>query len=104
MYINLIEILLHNNGTILLVDKKMLLDKRGAVYLQWRIAINSNSFLRQFFGKFDFIRNIYFKFINKFDGYIRIYLTLECNLTCQYCVNQCHSKEKLKDGVFIPAK
>lgn len=32
MYINLIEILLHNNGTILLVDKKMLLDKRGALY------------------------------------------------------------------------
>ncbi len=68
------------------------------------ILINTKLFLRQFLGKSEFIRNIYFKFIKEFDGYIRIYLTLECNLTCRYCVNQCHSKEKLKDGNFISAK
>ncbi|MCP4975385.1 MAG: radical SAM protein [Maribacter sp.] len=74
------------------------------VKYQWRIIINSKSFLRQFLGKSDFIRNIYFRFVKKFDGYIRIYLTLECNLTCRYCVNQCHSKEKLKDDDFVSAK
>ncbi len=42
MYINLIEILLHNNGTILLVDKNMPLDKRGAVYLFNKNAVLQN--------------------------------------------------------------
>jgi MoaA/NifB/PqqE/SkfB family radical SAM enzyme len=63
--------------------------------------IKSNLFRQEFLRKSGLIKNTYLKLTNTFDGYIRAYLTLECNLTCRYCVNQCHSNEKLKDAVFI---
>jgi MoaA/NifB/PqqE/SkfB family radical SAM enzyme len=41
----------------------------------------------------NFIRDIYIKYFKKFDGRIIVYLTLACNLSCPYCVNEFHNKK-----------
>ncbi len=46
--------------------------------------------LKQKIGKNDLIRNFYLKHLKRFDGKVRVYFTLECNLKCSYCVNDCH--------------
>lgn len=46
--------------------------------------------LKQKIGKIDFLRNFYLKHLKRFDGKVRVYFTLECNLRCSYCVNDCH--------------
>lgn len=51
-----------------------------------------------------FINRLKFKGYKKFDGYLRIYLTLECNLSCHYCVNQCHTQKRLKDNTLVSGK
>lgn len=62
------------------------------------------SFLQNTFGSIAFIRNFYLKHIKKFDNKIRLYLTLECNLKCPYCVNDCHGD--IPKGLFstVPAE
>jgi len=39
--------------------------------------------------KIRYLRNLTLKHFRRFDGRLRIYLTLQCNLRCVYCVNQC---------------
>lgn len=56
------------------------------------------SFLQNTLGSIGFIRNFYLKHLKKFDNKIRLYLTLECNLKCSYCVNDCHGD--IPKGLF----
>lgn len=62
------------------------------------------SFLQNTIGSIGFIRNFYLKHLKKFDNKLRIYLTLECNLKCLYCVNDCHGD--IPKGLFstVPAE
>jgi MoaA/NifB/PqqE/SkfB family radical SAM enzyme len=36
------------------------------------------------------IKNFYLKYVKGYDGFVRIYPTLKCNLRCAYCANECH--------------
>jgi organic radical activating enzyme len=36
------------------------------------------------------VKDFYLRHIKQYDGYIRIYPTLRCNLKCEYCTNECH--------------
>ncbi|MDR2728542.1 MAG: radical SAM protein [Chitinispirillales bacterium] len=46
--------------------------------------------LKETVGGIKPLKDFYLKHIKGFDGFIRIYLTLECNLKCEYCTNECH--------------
>lgn len=51
-------------------------------------------FLKEKLRKNDFLRHLYLFHFKRFDGKVRIYLTLECNLSCHYCVNRFLGKIK----------
>jgi len=42
------------------------------------------------------LRKLKLKHFKKFDGRTRVYLTLQCNLRCDYCVNQCFDRDETR--------
>jgi len=46
--------------------------------------------LKQFIATIKPIKNFYLRYIKGYDGFVRIYPTLKCNLRCVYCTNECH--------------
>jgi MoaA/NifB/PqqE/SkfB family radical SAM enzyme len=52
--------------------------------------LRNSILLKQFIAKIKPIKNFYLKNIKGYDGFVRIYPTLKCNLRCTYCANECH--------------
>jgi MoaA/NifB/PqqE/SkfB family radical SAM enzyme len=59
--------------------------------------------LRNRITKVQVLRNLALKHFKKFDGRMRCYLTLRCNLQCAYCVNQCFERTESRISEYSPA-
>jgi len=50
------------------------------------------------------LKDFYLKHVKGFDGFIRIFPTLECNLKCDYCTNECHKNNgEDRKGQYVNA-